>query len=108
MLFNVVYKNASDVQSYVTMSGNNMSSVIVYCDSNNLTPLQILNQTFNLVLNNPSLTKCYLVTLKDNVTQNPTTTMVYDTYSGLNSWIASQTDKSVINLALLDRPFIQA
>ncbi len=108
MLFSVVYKNASNQQFYSTISGANMSSVIVYCDANNLTPEQILLQNYNLILNNPSLTQCYLITLRDVNTEAASTSLVYDSYSGLNSWIQSQTDKTVSNLALLNRAFIQA
>lgn len=108
MLFNLVYKNNSNVSFYITLSGANMSSVIVYCDANDFTPLQILAQNYNLILNDPSLTSCFLVTMKDNSTGNSSSTMIYDTYTNVNSWIESQTNKVVLNMALLNRPFVQA
>lgn len=108
MLFNLVYKNSSDEQFYVTVSGANMSSVIIYCDANNFTPQQILAQSYEFLLNNPSLQTCFLVALKDTSTGNTSTTMIYDTYANVNSWIQSQSNKVVTNLASLNRPFIQA
>ena len=108
MLFNLVYKNNSDAQFYITLSGANMSSVLVYCEANDFTPQQILLQNFNLILNNPSLTNCFLVTLRDNSTGNASSTLIYDTYTNVNSWIESQTNKVVSNMALLNRPFVQA
>jgi hypothetical protein len=108
MLFNLVYKNSSDDQFYITLSGANMSSAILYCDANNFVPQQILLQNFDLLLNNPSQSTCFLVVLKDNSTGNPSTTMIYDSYSNVNSWIQSQSNKTLVNLALLNRPFVQA
>ena len=109
MLFSLSYKNASNEQFAVYLSGTNMSSVILYCDSNNFTPLQVsyqLNQ--NLLLNNPSTTECYSVGLKDTSTDNSTSYLIYDTFENVNNWIQSQSNKQVSVISLQDRAFIQA
>ena len=109
MLFSLSYKNASNEQFAVNLSGSNMSSAILYCESNNFTPLQIsylLNQ--NLLLNNPSTTDCYSVGLKDIATGNKSSYLIYDTYSNINSWIQSQSNKEVSVISHQDRAFVQA
>jgi hypothetical protein len=109
MLFSLSYKNASNEQFTVNLSGSNMSSAILYCDSNNFTPYQIsylLNQ--NLLLNNPSTTECYSVGLKDTSTDNSTSYLIYDTFENVNNWIQSQSNKQVSVISLQDRAFIQA
>ena len=109
MLFSLSYKNASNEQFSVYLSGTNMSSAILYCDSNNFTPLQVsyqLNQ--NLLLNNPSSTECYTVGLKDTTTGNSLSYLIYDTYSNVNTWIQSQSNKEVSVISLQNRAFIQA
>lgn len=109
MLFSLLYKNASNEQFTVNLSGSNMSSAVLYCDSNNFIPLQIsylLNQ--NLLLNNPSSTECYSVGLKDNSTENSSSYLIYDTFANVNTWIQSQSNKQVSVISLQDRAFIQA
>jgi len=109
MLFSLLYKNASNEQIAVYLSGSNMSSAILYCDSNNFTPLQIsyqLNQ--NLLLNNPSTTECYSVGLKDIATGNSFSYLIYDTYPNVSTWIQSQSGKEVSVISLQDRAFVQA
>ena len=109
MLFSLSYQNASNEQFVVNLSGSNMSSAILYCESNNFTPLQIsylLNQ--NLLLNNPSTTDCYNVGLKDIATGNSSSYLIYDTYSNINSWIQSQSNKEVSVISHQDRAFVQA
>jgi hypothetical protein len=109
MLFSLSYQNASNEQFAVNLSGSNMSSAILYCESNNFTPLQIsylLNQ--NLLLNNPSTTDCYSVGLKDIATGNKSSYLIYDTYSNINSWIQSQSNKEVSVISHQDRAFVQA
>ena len=109
MLFSLLYKNASNEQFTVNLSGSNMSSAVLYCDSNNFTPLQIsylLNQ--NLLLNNPSSTECYSVGLKDISTGNSSSYLIYDTFANVNTWIQSQSNKQVSVISLQDRAFIQA
>lgn len=109
MLFSLSYKNAANEQFAVYLSGTNMSSAVLYCESNNFTPLQIsyqLNQT--LLLNNPSTTECYSVGLKDTSTGNSLSYLIYDTYSNINTWIQSQSNKEVSVISLQNRAFIQA
>ena len=109
MLFSLSYKNASNEQFVINLSGSNMSSAVLYCDSNNFTPLQIsylINQ--NLLLNNPSTTECYSVGLKDITTGNSSSYFIYDTYSNVNSWIQSQSNKEVSVISLQNRAFVQA
>ncbi len=108
MLFLLSYKNASNEQFSVILSGSNMSAAILYCDANNFTPLQLSLQTFNLLLNNPSQTYCYFVSLKDTSTEATSTTIIYDTFSNVESWISSQSNKAVINVTLQERGFVQA
>ena len=109
MLFSLSYKNASNEQFAVYLSGTNMSSVILYCDSNNFTPLQVsyqLNQ--NLLLNNPSSDECYSVGLKDITTGNSSSYLIYDSFSNVNTWIQAQSNKEVSVISLQSRAFIQA
>lgn len=109
MLFSLSYKNASNEQFTINLSGTNMSSAILYCDANNFTPLQIsyqINQT--LLLNNPSSTECYSVGLKDTTTGNSLSYLIYDTYSNVNTWIQSQSNKEVSVISLQNKAFIQA
>lgn len=109
MLFSLSYKNASNEQFTVNLSGSNMSSAILYCDSNNFTPFQIsyiLNQV--VLLNNPSSTECYSVGLKDISTGNSSSYLIYDTFANVNTWIQSQSNKQVSVISLQDRAFIQA
>ena len=109
MLFSLSYKNASDEQFSVYLSGTNMSSAILYCESNNFLPLQVVYQiNQNLLLNNPSTTECYSVGLKDTATGNSSSYLIYDTYSNVNTWIQSQSGKEVSVISLQTRAFIQA
>ena len=109
MLFSLSYKNASDEQFAVYLSGTNMSSAILYCESNNFLPLQVAYQiNQNLLLNNPSTTECYSVGLKDTATGNSSSYLIYDTYSNVNTWIQSQSGKEVSVISLQNRAFVQA
>ena len=109
MLFSLSYQNASNEQFAVNLSGSNMSSAILYCESNNFTPLQISYlKNADLLLNNPSTTACYSVGLKDITTGNSSSYLIYDTYSNVNSWIQSQSNKEVSVISLQDRAFVQA
>jgi hypothetical protein len=85
-----------------------MSAAILYCDANNFTPQQISFQNINLLLNNPSLTNAYLVNMKDSETAASSSYVIYDTFSNVQSWINTQTDKVVINVTLQARAFVQA
>jgi hypothetical protein len=108
MLFLLSYKNASNEQFNVILSGSNMSAAILYCDANNFTPLQISQQFFDLLLNNPSQLYCYFVSLRDVTTEATTTTIIYDTFSNVETWVSSQSNKSVTNISLQNRAFVQA
>jgi hypothetical protein len=85
-----------------------MSAAILYCDANNLTPIQVGLQNSNLLLNNPSSNNCYFVGLKDSSTEATSSTIIYDTYSNVESWINSQTNKIVTTISLQNRAFVQA
>ena len=108
MLFTLSYKNSSNEQSTINLSGSNMSAAILYCDANNLTPIQVGLQNVDLLLNNPSSNNCYLVSLKDSVTEASSGIIIYDTFSNIESWINSQSNKVVTNISLQNRAFVQA
>ena len=108
MLFTLIYKNSSNEQTTVNLSGSNMSAAILYCDANNFTPIQIGLQNSDLLLNNPSLNTAYLVGLKDSSTEATSSTIIYDTFSNVESWINSQSNKVVITVSIQNRAFVQA
>jgi len=108
MLFTLSYKNSSNEQSTINLSGSNMSAAILYCDANNLTPIQVGLQNVDLLLNNPSSNNCYLVSLKDSVTEASSGIIIYDTFSNIESWINSQSNKVVTSISLQNRAFVQA
>ncbi len=108
MLFSLLYKNSANQQINVYLSGSSMSAAILYCDTNNFTPLQITKINSNVLVNNPSFSKAYLVALKDITIENTSSTIIYDTFANVNSWIESQVNKSVVVISVQDRAFIQA
>jgi hypothetical protein len=108
MLFNLSYKNNSGEQFSVFLSGSNMSAAILYCDANNFSPIQISIQNSNLLLSNPSSQTSYLVGLKDSVTEATSSIIIFDTFSNVESWINSQTNKIVTTISLQNRAFVQA
>lgn len=108
MLFTLSYKNSSNEQSTVNLSGSNMSAAILYCDANNFTPTQIGLQNVILLANNPSSPNCYLVSLKDSTTEATSGYIIYDTYTNIETWINSQTNKIVTTISLQNRAFVQA
>ena len=108
MLFNLSYKNNSNEQFSVFLSGSNMSAAILYCDANNFSPIQISIQNSNLLLSNPSSQTSYLVGLKDSVTEATSSIIIFDTFSNVESWINSQTNKIVTTISLQNRAFVQA
>ena len=108
MLFTLSYKNSSNEQSTVNLSGSNMSAAILYCDANNFTPIQIVLQNVILLTNNPSSPNCYLVILKDSTTEATSGYIIYDTYTNIETWVSSQSNKSVTNISLQNRAFVQA
>ena len=106
MLFNVSYKQQNETKQLL-VSGASMSNVLVYCDANNLTPLTLSVVTPDILINQPSLEYSYTVNLIDQ-SDNQSSTIIYDTYNNVISWISSQTGKTVLSLTKQTRGFVQA
>lgn len=106
MLYSISYKD-QNLTKQLHISGANISNVIVYCDANNINPSILSIQNSEVVLNNPSSEICYMVVLQDQ-SENKISYQVYDTFSGLVSWINTQTGKTVKNISEQIKPFVNA
>jgi hypothetical protein len=49
-----------------------------------------------------------LVILKDSTTEATSGYIIYDTYTNIETWINSQTNKIVTTISLQNRAFVQA
>jgi len=108
MLFNLSYKNSQNLTVSLLVSASSISNVIVYCDANQINPLNIgVSSGFDLILNEPSSQTSYSVSLKGQ-SENNSNYVVYDTWSNLISWINSQTGKTLQNIVVLNRGFVTA
>lgn len=106
MLYAISYKD-QNLTKQLLISGSNISNVILYCDANNIDIQSLSSLPNQVILNNPSLEKCYSVTLQDQ-SENNSTYQVYDTYANTISWINTQTGKTVKNISEQNRPFVIA
>ena len=106
MVYTISYRE-QNLFKQLLISGTNISSVIVYCDANNITPQSINQLPVDVILNNPSLQKSYSVTLQDQ-SENQLGYQIYDTFENTISWINSQTGKTVKNISEQNKPFVNA
>lgn len=106
MLYVTSYRD-QNLSKQLLISGSNISNVILYCDANNINPQSLSILPNEVILNNPSLEKCYSVTLQDQ-SENISTYQVYDTFANTISWINTQTGKTVKNISEQNRPFVIA
>lgn len=108
MLFNVSYRNSQNVTLQLNVSASSISNVILYCDSNNISPLNLtVVNSVEIVLNSPSSQDMYQVSLT-NESGDQSFYFVYDTWNNLLTWISSQSGKSVQSLNKQNRPFVIA
>jgi hypothetical protein len=106
MLFNISYRQQDETKQ-LSVSGTSMSNVLVYCDANNITPITISNVNFAVILNQTSLNYCYTVNLSDQNNEQ-SSTVIYDTFENVITWINSQTGKTTQSLNKIDRAFVTA
>ena len=106
MLFNCALK-ISGINSNKLISGNTWSSCAAYLEGTGdvISSINIQNQNF--IGNNTSSNESYNVSLKDDVTKQSSSYIIYDTYANVISWVNSQTGKILQNLQYQNRPFVQ-
>lgn len=105
MLFNVSYKQSNQNHTIV-LSGENLDSVVTYCNTNNIVPDVINKMTTNLIVNLENSSESYLLSLKNINDSEITNYLIYDTIANVLNWVLSQTDKTLINLNTSNRQLI--
>jgi hypothetical protein len=72
-----------------------------------LQSISTVSSNITIIVNNPSSTTCYNITLKDEITDvNSTFILVDNSYSSVQSWIAQQTNKNPILFQQQEKSYI--
>jgi len=107
MLFSVSYKNNQNEQGMFILSANTWDEVLVYCSTQSYSPENIMISTWNLIVSGP-LTQAYSFSLKDNTTGTLESYLMYDTYDNVILWISNQSNKTVQNMTIQQKPLVVA
>ena len=90
------------------INASSWSTCLAYCEGTGVDISQIwyLANT-EVVINDETTTNCFQITLKSTTTQLQNTYMVFDTsYDALQTWIATQTNKTVISINLQQKTYV--
>jgi hypothetical protein len=90
------------------INASSWSNCLAYCEGTGIGISQIMNlANIEVVVNDETYTNCSQVSLNSNTTQTTTTYMVFDTsYDTLQTWIAAQTNKSVVSINLQQKTYV--
>jgi hypothetical protein len=94
--------------SFKVVNTSSWATCLAYCEGTGdaITQIMILSNV-EVVVNDASSTNCYQVTLKSNATQLLTSYLVFDTsYDTLQTWVNSQTNKTVNNISLQQKTYV--
>jgi hypothetical protein len=94
--------------SFKIVNASSWATCLAYCEGTGDGISQIMNlNNIEVVINDDSSTNCYQVSLKSNTTQLLTSYIVFDTsYDTLQTWINSQTNKSVANINVQQKTYV--
>ena len=94
--------------SFKIINASSWSTCLAYCEGTGDGISQIINlSNTEVVINDASSTNCYQISLKSDTTQLLTSYMVFDTsYDTLQTWINSQTNKTVTNIGLQQKTYV--
>ena len=90
MLFSLNGKseNTSHILTYI--SANSISSVVSYCENNNIDPKGITSEESILVLNNSASTESYMVTFKMQTDSKLVSYIIYDSLVNVFNFVQSE------------------
>ena len=94
--------------SYKIINAPSWSACLAYCEGTgeNISQLSYLTNA-EVVVNDETSTNCFQVSLRSNTTMLLTSYMVFDTsYDTLQTWINSQTNKSVANINVQQKTYV--
>lgn len=106
MLFNVYFAKTQSLAESFVISGSSWSECLAYCEGTGKTLQSIQLSNENVLVNNPSLSYAYLVSLRDDVTGTVSNTIIFDTYFNVIAWIDSKTDMSLQSLNKQNKQFV--
>jgi hypothetical protein len=94
--------------SFKIVNASSWATCLAYCEGTGDGISQIMNlNNIEVVINDDSSTNCYQISLKSDTTQLLTSYMVFDTsYDTLQTWINSQTNKTVTNIGLQQKTYV--
>jgi hypothetical protein len=107
MLFNLSLKNVDSSIDLLIVSGSSWSNCLSYAEGTEKEIQSILLSNIdNIILNNTSLSGCYLIVLKDITTSQISNNIIYDTFENSSIWVQNQSNKEVVNIQYQKRSFV--
>jgi hypothetical protein len=107
MLFNLSLKNVDSSIDLLIVSGSSWSNCLSYAEGTEKEIQSILlSNVDNIILNNTSLSGCYLIVLKDITTSQTSNNIIYDTLNNSIDWANSQSGKEVIVIQYQKKSFV--
>lgn len=103
MLFNVIF---SEPNEQLLISGNSWSSCLAYCEGTGKNIGSISTTSNAVIVNNPSSTICFVVTLKDDTNGEVSAFQIFDTYQNVINWVNTQVGKSLQTLNKQNKQFV--
>jgi len=91
------------------INASSWSSCLAYCEGTGfqINNILVLQSNTEVVLNNPSSENCYNVFLQSNTSAASYNYFVFDTdFNSLETWINSQTDKTVSGIQLNKKSYV--
>jgi hypothetical protein len=107
MLFNLSLKNVDSSIDLLIVSGSSWSNCLSYAEGTEKEIQSILlSNVDNIILNNTSLSGCYLIVLKDITTSQISNNIIYDTFENSSIWAQNQSNKEVTNIQYQKKSFV--
>ena len=107
MLFNLSLKNVDSSIDLLIVSGSSWSNCLSYAEGTEKEIQSILlSNVDNIILNNTSLSGCYLIVLKDIITSQISNNIIYDTFENSSIWVQNQSNKEVTNIQYQKKSFV--
>jgi hypothetical protein len=91
------------------VNAGSWSSCLAYCEGTGfeINSITQLSSNASVVLNNPSSENCYIVFFQSNTSATSYNYFVFDTdFESLETWINSQTDKTVNSIQLNKKSYV--
>jgi hypothetical protein len=99
----------SGTQVSKIINANSWSSCLAYCEGTgfDINSILQLSSSISVILKDPTSENCYSVFLKSNSSSTSSSNFVFaNDFNSLETWLAEQTDASVVNIQLQQKSYV--